>query len=354
MDFQNILIFRIGHLGDTVVALPALWAIRRRFPLARLTLLTNIDQRNPHYVSPVDVLPRAGLIDEVLPYPTNLGYIGSMRAHLGLARKLRQGHFDAAIYLMPRVRTIKQIERDRIFFRLAGINSLLGSDFLKRERLEIPALFPTPEIERESDFLLRMLAEAGISSDLIETDLLLTEEEILAADSWFARASSNMGEEILVGVAPGSKLKSKMWSEERYVEVLAGLIENFDCHPIIFGGREDRKKADRMISALGCGSNAAGELNIRESAVLLRKCKMYLGNDTGTMHLSAAVGVPCVAIFAPIDWAGRWAPFGDNNRLFHGPLKDNSGAGSHDRHRSLDLVEVLEVYDACADVLTNT
>ena len=119
----------------------------------------------------------------------------------------------------------------------------------------------------------------------------------------------------------------------------------------IFGGAEDREKGDRLIARCKNGVNAAGSLSVRESAALLQDCTLYLGNDTGTMHLAAAVGTPCVAIFAAIDWVGKWTPFGDNNRVFR---KSVECEGCHtptcfNNHKCLDLVTVDEVYAACAD-----
>jgi heptosyltransferase-3 len=346
LDPRNILIFRIGHLGDTVVALPALWAIRRRYPDARISLLTNVDQKNPNYISPADVLPPAGLIDKVLVYPTNLPGRSKAAAYIELALAIRREQFDGAFYLMPRVRTKEQIDRDRVFFRMAGVKKLIGYEFLLREKLELPISTPAPFVERESDFLLRLLDDAGINPNVIETDLILSDEEISAADRWLDQNGPVVDEQTIVAVAPGSKLASKMWPEARFIDVLSRLIERFDCHPIIFGGPEDHSRGERMITTIGRGANSAGKLSVRESAALLRRCGLYLGNDTGTMHLASAVGLPCVAIFSTTDWVGRWAPFGDHNRLFR-------GSDDISMNNSTEQVEADEVFEACVEVLSN-
>ncbi|HXH70772.1 MAG TPA: glycosyltransferase family 9 protein, partial [Pyrinomonadaceae bacterium] len=117
-------------------------------------------------------------------------------------------------------------------------------------------------------------------------------------------------------VAPGSKWDSKIWAEERFAEVIAELIERNDVFPIVFGGREDREKGNRLLRHWKSGANAAGELNIRQAAAALENCRLYLGNDTGTMHLAAAVETPCVAVFAAIDLPGRWHPHGENHTIF--------------------------------------
>ncbi|MEO6052092.1 MAG: glycosyltransferase family 9 protein [Pyrinomonadaceae bacterium] len=356
MDIENFLIFRIGHLGDTVVALPALWALRESFPDAKLTLLTNLDTRNPHYISPREVLPEKGLVDDWLTYPTNLGVVASAAGFLKLSFELRKRKFNGVIYLMPRIRTSAQIDRDIRYFNFSGIRKLFGAEYFKQNSLDAEIPKPTPIVDSEADFLLNLLASEGlIEKDTIpQTDLLLTDEEISTAREAFNGAATiGLTDRKLIAVAPGSKWDSKIWSESRYVEVMARLIREFGCYPIIFGGSEDREKGERLIAGWKTGLNAAGILNIRESAALLRDCQVYLGNDTGTMHLAAAVGTPCVAIFAAVDWKGRWLPFGDNNHIFRKTVECEGchTADCFNKHKCLHLIEIDEVHEACTRVL---
>jgi heptosyltransferase III len=355
LQFQRILIFRTGHLGDTIVALPALWALREAFPKAHIALLSNADAKNPHFVSPDRVLPREGLIDEFLAYPTNMPKAATAAASIKLAARLRLHKFDAVAYLMPRVRSLAQIERDERFFRLAGIKKMIGVDHLKKTRLPETIPVPTPTIESEAQHMLQCLAADGVTgSSKRNTDLILSSDEIDAARNWFINATGRTPNELrLVGVAPGSKWGSKIWPEERFAEIVRRLIDKHRVFPVVFGGAEDREKGDRLIAEWQQGANAAGELPVRASAALLRDCRLYLGNDTGTMHLAAAVGTPCVAVFAAIDWVGKWMPFGDNNRVFR---KSVECEGCHspmcfNNHKCLDLVTADEVYAACAETL---
>ena len=92
-DTPKLLIFRIGHLGDTLVSLPALWAIRKAYPNAHLALLSNSDKQNPQYISATAVLPENGLIDEWITYPTNLGKTETVLSLLKLIQNLFAVHF---------------------------------------------------------------------------------------------------------------------------------------------------------------------------------------------------------------------------------------------------------------------
>ncbi len=336
-----------------MVALPALWALRRRFSSSRLTLLTNLDKRNPEYVSPASVLPSKGLVDDFIAYPTNLDIPGRAAAYLQLAREIRRRRFDSIIYLMPRMRSRQQVARDRMFFRLCGLVDLRGSEFLLDNRLDLPVPGHSPRIESESNFLLRLLADTGVEVNTWETELLLTENEVAAAKQSLGFAASGPFDGKFIAVGPGAKWESKMWSEDRYGEVVAELVRKYDCHPIVFGGEEDMEKGQRMIRKWGRGSNAAGLLSVRESAAILGECMLYIGNDTGTMHLAAAMGTPCVAIFSAIDWIGKWVPFGENNRIFRSSFecKGCEFGKCANQKQCLELINTDEVFRACCEII---
>ncbi|MGB7070955.1 MAG: glycosyltransferase family 9 protein [Pyrinomonadaceae bacterium] len=355
MDLKRILIFRIGHLGDTLAALPAFWVVRGAFPKAHISLLTNSDPKNPHYVSPSSILPQNELVDSVLSYPAGSTRAKSIFNFLGLARKIRKGRYDAVIYLMTRNRMPNQIERDVRFFRFCGIRRVIGAQFLKENYLSFPIPIPTPTVIPESAFLLEMLRQAGFdtSGDDKSRGISLTDFEISAANNWFHALYEETPGRRLVAIAPGSKWRSKVWRTERYIKVINRLIGSHNIFPIIFGGPEDRSVGETILQAVGIGANAAGKLGVREAAAALARCELYLGNDTGTMHMAAAVGTPCVAVFAAIDWIGRWYPTGQHNVVFR---KRVECEGCHtpdcfNNHKCLELTSTAEVYAACANVL---
>ncbi len=352
---DRILIFRIGHLGDTLVALPAIWAVRNAYPHAKLTYLSNADPKNPHYVSARNVLPEDGLLDDWMSYPANLGRWDTAKASLKLALEIRRRRFNAVIYLMTRNRTPEQIGRDLKFFRLAGISNVIGAEYVRGNFLTTEIPKPTPEVESEGEFLLSSLRSGGIevSDPAPPPEMLLTADEKAVAGDWLSRHFEPLSGRRLIAVAPGSKWASKIWPAERFAEVGERLIIHDNAFPVIFGGPEDRERGDALIDHWNLGVNAAGELNVREAAAALQQCELYLGNDTGTMHLAAAVGTPCVAVFAAIDWIGRWKPFGKDNVIFR---KRVECEGCHtpdcfNNHKCLNLIEIDEVYKACHQVL---
>lgn len=356
MNLDRILVFRAGHLGDNLVALPAFWALRDAFPDSQLTYLSNADDAdNPHYVTARGIFPEAGLFDDWISYPNLEGVTGVWRL-LKLALSLRRLKFDAVVYMTTRTRTARQVNRDKRFFRMAGIRKIFGADYMREHSLSEAIKGPMQEVQAEGEFLIQLLRDERLipPERTFTPELRLTNAETAAASEWL-RSKFGSDARMLIGVAPGSKWESKIWSEDRFAEVVERLIESHDVLPVIFGGSEDREKGARLIERWKTGSNAAGVLNVRQAAAALKRCTLYLGNDTGTMHLAASVGVPCVAIFSALDLIGRWYPFGSENEIFRRSVECEGcySPTCFNNNKCLDLITADEVYQACARILDN-
>ncbi|HUR98720.1 MAG TPA: glycosyltransferase family 9 protein [Pyrinomonadaceae bacterium] len=358
MDLKRILVFRTGHLGDTLVAVPAFWALRHAYPDSTISYLSSADAANPQYVSARDVLPEKGMFDDWISYPNLSSGFADIFLLLGLALKIRRKRFDAVFYMMTRYRTARQIQRDKLFFKLAGIRNIVGAEFVRKHNLPLEIPKPVPTIEKEGTFLLRLLREKGIVDRTREfhPDLALTQEERSAVTQWMDSAGITKYAGPRIAVGPGSKWDSKIWDEARYADVVARLIASHDVVPVIFGGPEDREKGERLIAVWGRGANAAGSLSVRKAAAALSECTFYLGNDTGTMHLAASVGTTCVAMFSAVDWAGRFEPVGTQHTLFRRSVECE---GCHSptclnkefRNKCLKLIAADDVFEACVSVL---
>ncbi len=350
-DYKNILIFRIGHLGDTLVSLPAFWAIRNAFPEAKITLLTNVDTENSEYVVAKNVLPETGLIDEWMFYPKSSSKLQTVAAFAKLFAEIRRGKFDCLFYLMTRNRLESSIKRDERFFSAAGIREIFGTEYLRQNPISEPFEKPLQTVESETEFFLNCLPKEEFEFDPdSKPDLALSKKEKDFSNCWL---QENCEDKRLVAIAPGSKWTSKIWAEENFAEVISKLIEREKIFPVIFGGNEDREKGNRLLKIWGKGANAAGELNIRQAAAALEKCAIYLGNDTGTMHLAASVGTTCVAIFSAIDLIGRWNPFGENHVIFRERVECE---GCHSpvcefANECLTNIKTDAVFEACVKLL---
>lgn len=306
----RILIYRFGQLGDTIVALPALWAIRRAFPQASLTYLTS-DHPGRGFVLPQEILPREGLVDDWLAYRREGP--GKFRGLIQLWRTLRARPFDLLVYLVPRMRPRLSVWRDLAFFRSAGIRHVVGSKGIRSLPPRVPGQ-PLPLVPREAEHLLQRLELSHIpipAEERREMDLVLTSEEKQAAEAWLrANVQGFSSTSALVAIGPGGKRPVTIWPVERFAELGGRLISELSLFPIVFGGPGDVPVAKQFLKQWGKGAIAAGALGVRPAAAALAHCRLYVGNDTGTMHLAAAVHTPCVGIFSARNWPGEWNPYG--------------------------------------------
>ena len=355
MAATSVLIYRIGSLGDTLVALPALWAIREHFKDARITLLCD-QHAGKNYVLASDLLSGAGIVDDFMRYRVDPTRRGKLLAPVYLAKlvlALRLRRFDTLVYLAPSGRNPPQVERDRKFFRLAGIRNIIGMDV----DLSYPSR-PAPGalVPHEADQLLSHIAgpipvpPPGQG----RMDLALHPKDDEPVKAWLSRQQGD-GARPWIGVGPGSKAPAKIWPRERFRDVLRDLVTRFDVWPVIFGGPEDRAVGQWLVEQLGRGFVAAGELGLRPSASALSRCKLYLGNDTGTMHMAAAVGVPCVAIFSARTWPGMWFPYGQGHRTFQADIDCVGCMLFECVERKMECVmriSIPQVRDACVDILS--
>jgi len=352
---KHLLVFRIGQIGDTVAAVPSLWVLRQQFPDARIVILSEIPAKKSH-LPPETVLPPQGLVDGFEKYPGGASLRNFFIAWRQIRQLSKQG-FDTLVYLTPSGRTRRQRLRDQFFFRLCGIKRFMaGKGFYKTLRPRLPngTLAALP---READALLERLRLDGMPVPAHGAgcmDLRITKAERSKADHWWRQnAEACPMPKGWVAVCTGGKFTSKLWPWERYAAVVRLLIKKHGLFPVIIGGKEDREIGEKLLFQWGTGLCAAGDLSVRESAALMGRARFYLGNDTGAMHLAAASGKPCVAIFSARDWPGIWEPYGKGHKIlrFDVPCSGCRLAVCDQQLQCLTNIQVHDVYQACKEVL---
>ncbi|MCS6874615.1 MAG: glycosyltransferase family 9 protein [Pyrinomonadaceae bacterium] len=333
---MRILVYRIGGIGDMIIALPALWAIRKAFPDADIVYLTDLKGKTERTVR--ELLPEE-VYDDLICY-----------AKFSEIVKILGKSFDAVFYLMNRNRDVLRIKRDKLFFRLVA-RKVYGIKHLEKVRL-LDRKFK--HVCSEYDYLLDCLYEEEELKlpprESLRPDLKLKESERNRASKWIRENTDGN----LIAVMASSAWSSKNWKEERFAEVVYRLIRKRDVFPLVFGGVKEREQADRLVNFWGRGRNLAGKFGLRMDAAIIERCKLYLGNDTGTMHLASAVGTRCVAIFSAIDHPGRWDPFGQGHKIIRKRVFCEicyQRACPREFHECMELVSTEEVYRACIEVL---
>jgi heptosyltransferase-3 len=336
MKQQRIVIYRLGSLGDTVVALPCFHKVEQTWPEAERIVLTNFPVSSK--AAPLDVILReGGLIHSAIAYPVGTRSLVELWR---LALQLRALHAEVLVYLTPARGRINAL-RDWLFFKCCGFKHIVGtplSEDLQKCRDLVPETPTQPRIEeRECERLARCLQPLG-PIDLNDPEmweLRLSERELAVGDEVLAP----LGTTGYLAINMGGKAKEKDWGMHNWKMLLEKLSEQYAGNGLlIVGAAEDSARA-REISALWEGPvvDACGRLTPRESAAAMRHAVVFIGHDSGPLHLAAAAGVRCVGLFGDFNQPQRWHPPGSQHRIIH-------------RMSGLESISVSEVVGAVREI----
>jgi len=341
---KRVLIYRMGSLGDTLIALPALHLVARAFPDAERRMLTNfpVNVKAPPVAA---ILENSGLIHGYFRYAVGTR---SPRELLSLWWQLVRWRPQVLIYLGP-VRGVEAARRDAKFFRLCGIQRMVGvpdTEDMQQNRWQESEQALEPEGAR----LARNLAELGDArlDDPASWDLHLTPAEHARA----AQALAPVAGRSIIAVSVGTKVQSKDWGRENWRALLARLAALYPDHGLALSGAPEESEASEFAAdgwrgvSSGPVVNLCGLLTPRESAAAFAQARVFVGHDSGPMHLAAAVQTPCVAIFAARNKPRVWFPYGKQHRvLYH--QTDCWGCGLEtcivERKKCLTSITVEEV-----------
>lgn len=309
--FERVLIYRLGSLGDTVVALPCFHQIARAYPDAERCLLTNIPV---HSKAPAAfaVLEGSGLVHGFMRYPVATRNVSEL---IALQREIRAFCAQALIYLTPR-RSAGDVLRDAAFFRLCGIPKIIGLP-LARDARTNRCDPETGEYEAEAARLARLMRELGEIDldDRTNWDLGLTLDEHRQA----AQALEPVQGRPLIACGVGTKMQAKDWGVDNWRSVLDRLAVELPHYSLALIGSEEEAAASEFASASwkGRSCNLCGRLTPRESAAVLTRARLFLGHDSGPMHLAAAAGTPCIAVFPARNPPRIWFPWGRQHEVVY-------------------------------------
>ena len=291
METKKILVRGVNWIGDAVMTLPAITAIRKFYPDARISLLVKSS------VAPL--FENSPDIDEVLLYEErHSGIIGKLH----LANVLRKKRFARAILL--------QNAFDAAFIAfLARIPERVGYDRDSRKLLLTkPVEYKNQDREvHHINYYLNLLKAAGIGAEYSRPWLRITLDERLAA-----RVRLSELKRPVLGINPGATFgSSKRWLPARFAEVAGWFIKETKGSVVIFGGNNEVQIAEEIYKQVPMNKLLlAGKTSLRELISLITECDVFVTNDSGPMHIAYAAGTPLVAIFGSTS-AELTGPVGD-------------------------------------------
>lgn len=326
-------------IGDAVMSEPALAALRGLFPGAEVTLLVK-----PAIASLFQGHPG---IDRILAYEDRGRHAG-LGGKWALAGELRRQQFDVAILFQ------NAFEAALLAF-LAGIPRRHGYATDGRSLLlSDPIALPEREIVgHQVEYYLNLLKPLGAGSQVAQPRLFLSHQEERDMGKKLAEAGLSESE-VIVGVNPGSTYGgAKRWLPERFAETADRLARDRGGRVVIVGARGEEALGHAIAHKMAVKPLVlSGQTSIRELMAVIKRCKLFLTNDTGPMHIAAAFGVPVVALFGPTDHRNT-SPCGHRHTIVRHPV-DCSPCLLREcpiDHRCMTRIMVDEVYQAAVQQL---
>jgi len=289
---MKILVRATNWVGDAIMALPALRAVRERFPDALIAVVAR------PYVA--DIYRDQQICDQLIAYDPrgeHAGFSGRER----LAGELRTQKFDVALLLQNAFDAAWLAWRAGIPQRIGYARD--GRSVLLTKAVPVPKTGEIPE--HEQFYYLELLRRAGwVDSLSEETSISLklpSQSKLRAGECLLASGSRPKALRVAIG-AGASYGSAKCWPPERFAVVADRLIDEFDADVILFGTPAEKAVSSAIAGAMHRRPiDLTGRTTIADLPALLSQCQLFLGNDSGAMHVAAAVGLPVVAVFGPTD-----------------------------------------------------
>ena len=332
MDFEprNLLVIDFGQLGDVVMSLPALRAIREKFAHARITVAAGTPSSQivelSGYADGIIAVDRVALRDGFIPL--------SIMRILNVVKDVRHRRFDFVIDLHSFSETNLMGFLSRAPKRLFARRPGRSLDFLANFNPKPPVDRNDPNqhlVDRYLD-VLKPLGIAGVSRIPSMTPRL---GDNRAIDSLLKKAKAESGTP-LVGLFPGAGHPGRAWPADKWAELAEFLIRNDGVRPVVFIGPEERGAAQEMRRTFPPSTIFLEKLSIGELAAAQARLAVFVSNDTGPVHIAAAVGAPIVVLIGrPTPHA--YIPLANSKRLIF-------SEGVH-------TIAVEEVYAATREML---
>ena len=303
---KRILVLRYRFIGDTILTVPFLRNLRRAEPEAWISWLVAPDSS--------DVIKGIPYVDELIYWDPATAHADCRNTHLSLGgklsfiRELRSMHFDKA-YVLKRSLSSAIIAflsgaRERIGFNTEGRGILLTKRVAyHRDRHEV------------MNFLDLLKADGiAVTDDYLEA--WLSDDERAFADEFLARQGIAAGEP-LVAIHPFAANQTRAWHEENFAAVANEIQRRYRARIIVFGGPRDQELGRRLAEAIvPAPVMAVGTTSLRQTMALLARCSLLVCNDSGIMHVGAALNIPLVALFGPQSPV-KFGPWGEKCQIIY-------------------------------------
>ncbi len=291
---KRILLIRFGSLGDVVLTTPVIRAVREAFPDAYIAML--VGDRS------ADIVSENPRLDEVISFRRDAKGISEMRR---VAAMLRERDFDVSVDMQRKFRS-------SLLAYLSGVELRIGyhrpGGFLCTVRI------PDNQNKHAVDRNLDLLRPLGIETDSREPEMFLSHADQQYASRVFAERGLASRSPV-VGVFPGAGWRHRCWPAERFAAIGDLAAEKYRAGVAIFGGPGEEDVVDSLADKMRAPAVLVKDrMTLGQLGAMIKKCDLFLSNDTGPMHISVAVGTPTIGLFGPGNHI-KFQPIGDKHAL---------------------------------------
>jgi len=291
-EIRTLLVIHQGALGDFILALPALEALRNAFPLAKLTLLG--------YPRILELAEKRFFADRILSIDQK-----GMAAFF-----VQEGDLDPALS-----RFFGQFDRVAVFGRdVAGALTTNMERVCRGRVLHINSFPRWDERIHVTAHLFREISRHGLAvTKTLPKIRLIEPDRIWGRDFWKNRGVTDARRTGAVVLHPGSGSRKKVWPVEQFLDLAQYLQRHLSSQVLVVLGPAEGAAVQRAFERMRDGDNGAvfaKGLTLLQLAAVMEGCRLFIGNDSGITHLAAALGLPTVAIFGPTD-PKVWSPLGE-------------------------------------------
>ncbi|MBV9864318.1 MAG: putative lipopolysaccharide heptosyltransferase III [Abitibacteriaceae bacterium] len=317
-DAPRILVIRFRFIGDVLLVTPVFEALRRHWPHCYLAFVTDAEA--------AAVVEGHPALDELMVFRLPKKQLRSRWARLQhkmrLFQHMRQQHFDIAINLHPG-------QRGALTAWLSGARRRVGYD-RPQDKLEnaltnikVPYRLATAQPrEYRVEYLLDTVRALGIEAKATLPSMGLSYEDRAFATSYLKSLAFDRDGPLIV-LHPGRPSTRKTWPDGRFTQLADALSQRFAARIIWLGAPAEVERVKRIAGAMThTSASVAGQANLKQLAAIIEQADLFIGIDSGPMHIASAVGTPTVALFAFAD-PNEWNPPGATHIAIHKPLPDH-------------------------------
>ncbi len=294
---KTILLLKFGHIGDTILTLPVLKALKENFSSSTIVFIVASWAE--------EIMVNSPFVDKFIIFDDPF-YNRRVLTELNIPKKLQMIRLQKILKFLITIRNLhcdvvfdlNGTFNSLIYTYLSGAKHLIGYDPQGIGYLLDDKVQPT-EDKQIVDQCLDVIRILGVKTDVQGPFIFSSNKDKLYAQTYFQQ--NNLNEyDLIVGIHPGAPFIPRRWPKERFAKIADILVKKYNAKIIYFGGKDEVDLVTSILSLMEKPAfSLVGKTTIRESIALIERCNFFICNDSSLMHIAALLNIPVIALFGP-------------------------------------------------------